>query len=82
MSRGLHVVEFSWPGRKSRVQMIDKGHPELRGDLKGLLGTMRLAPSPHSEAGDPVHSYLSRPDLGPLVLRGAEGHRITLEFLE
>lgn len=82
MSRGLHVVEFSWPGHRSRVQMIEKGHPELRGDLKGLLAKMRVAPSPHAEASDPVNSYLSRPDLGPLVLRGAEGHRITLEFME
>lgn len=82
MSLGLHVVEFSWPGHRSRVQMIEKGHPDLRGDLNGLLAKMRVAPGAHLESGDPVNSYLSRPDLGPLVLRGAEGHRISLEFLE
>lgn len=88
MSRGLHVVEFSWPGARSRVQMIEKGHPDLRSDLNGLLtgkatgAKMRLAPGVHQQQKDPINSYLSRPDLGPLVFRGAEGHRITLEFLE
>ena len=82
MSGGLHVVEFSRPGHRARIQVIEEGHPELRGDLKDLLTRARLAPGPHADSSDPVTSYLSRPDLGPLVLRGAEGRRITLEFME
>ncbi len=84
---GLHAIQLSetiMPGHTPKREFIEVGKETFPAYLRGFVAAaqLRLAPGAHSQAKDPIDSYLSDPKAGPLVFRGAEWRCLTVEFLE
>ena len=84
---GLHMLTLSetiMPGHRPNREFVEEDRQGFKARLRAFVQwhQLRIAPGPHSQASDPIESYFSAPNTGPLEFRGTEWRKMTLEYLE